>query len=519
MLKRWNLGRWIGLSLAGFAAHWLGPSAQLIESAGDFDLDLDCFEQTRLVAHPGVDLGLLNRLACRGRCSLLADEKTDAQVVRATNCFGDSAEFRLSDEQALDQLRRFVRPPKLIDAQRFGVFEQTVRKLQPDETVLFIYLPDPTDAADLKKQYLHPTQLFPTAEASFRRFATACDSSVQCFVVKDEQVGRQLGLSASSYGDVFAVSKEDLLKGRFANDNRFDQRLVYSKVATYVDLHHEAPAALLQRISPRIFALASALDLDGYLAQRPDRDRLVLHAQDSQQTQELIRSLDKHLDRRVDIVFTQSAQLLEQGLGIVPDNYIATCRFVRSSPQAESQVRHLQLVEGKWADVTRKARSRPQHFRLAPDLDDILFVLANLGRTAPCLESSSLPLRHSRPIDASVLAALAKADRFSLVKFHRKDCPACERIHDLYERLAQTLSDSQRLDQLHLHHREKLRDVQACSFDLALDTDEDFEVHKTPMILVLGRNKVKPVDLFSEKLDLSDIDRVVYKLIRVVDEM
>lgn len=516
MIKRLKLGRWVGLSLAGFAAHSLVQRARLAAEPSD---EFDFFAQTQFTAHPGVDLAALNKVACGGRCTLVFDEAADPLLLRVKNCSEDSAEFRLADAQTAERVRRFVRPPKLVDAGRFKQFEETVRRLQADETVLFIYLPESRDAGDVKQQYLHHTLLYPTAEATFRKLASACDATMQCFVIKDEQVGAQLGLSLNNYGDVFAVAKEELLKGRFANDSRFGERLVWNKVSSYVDIHHQKHADILESIQSRVFHLASAYDLDRYREKGTDRDQLVIHSQQSQQTVDLIRYLDKHLDAKVDIVFTENKQLLEQELGIVPDNYIATCRFLRRPPQADSPVALLRYVDGKWVDSTKAARNRREHFKLSPDIDDIMFTVNNLGKAAPHSESSACPLRHSRNIDSSVLAALVQADKFSVVKFYRQDCLACERIFDLYEQLALTLKDKPRLKKLNLHHQDKLRDVEVCSFDLSLDTDDDIEVHKTPMILILGKNKIKAVDLFSEKFDLTNIDRIIYMLIRVIDDM
>ena len=46
---------------------------------------------------------------------------------------------------------------------------------------------------------------------------------------------------------------------------------------------------------------------------------------------------------------------------------------------------------------------------------------------------------------------------------------------------------------------------------------DDFDVDKTPMLFIAGRNHSQAIDLFNDKFDPADIDRFVPRLIRAID--
>lgn len=280
----------------------------------------------------------------------------------------------------------------------------------------------------------------------------------------------------------------------------------------------------------------------------------MIHAnQDEQKTVGVVRQLDAILPKDIHIVVVEHPSLLESQFGVVADNYVWTVRYLRS---LELEPQDLVNIGKSWPsdvferllfDTKKKEWSKGQYekevsiqkYPMSLDPDEILEKITSIreNKLLGSLESKGGSLRFSELVDGRKLRSFAeKKNQITVVKFYRRNCPACERLAPSYERFAEEIYKiqsflaqsahtdgslqydqrrSNRVTDNNIRNAEAFRNLAAVEVDAA--TDSGFEVKATPSILIITDGKVTEVNISEMRLDVDDPRRFVQRMIRLVD--
>lgn len=472
---------------------------------------------------------------------VVGDDKLGSGSISIRNSAGD---VRVFDVKDIDGMVRFVRPPIVLRKDGGKRWMDIVRSINNDnnDIILYIYLPDlPKESIDYKKHYLYDTNLFTSCEEKFRQLSYKCNRSTQCVIIKDQSLGKELGLSEINFGDVFVVRNENVQLGMYSNDNRYNMRLVWSKISNYSDINHTDARHLLNKVYERVFYINSMNDVNRYISRGSNkRDMIVIYSHEEKENKivEKIRKLDTALDKSIDILCVSNRDILQRYYNIIPDNYIETVRYIKRREDEielnESFINKLYCdSEKRWIKVNNEKReSVDRHYNMKLDVDDIIYTVErcnarggtntlNRREIKEHLESGSqVSIKYSRQVDSDMLQSLVNSSNYSIVKFYRDNCIACDQLHSPFEQLATIVKSKERLKGYNIKHMDRVYNMNVCSFDMSTDIDdENIEVHKTPTIMILGNGSIHTVDLMKEKFDISDTDRIIYKLLRSVDSI
>lgn len=331
---------------------------------------------------------------------------------------------------------------------------------------------------------------------------------------------------------------EDPWKGTFSNDQKFGRQLVWSRQHKLVLSNPEVDLKLLaKRLARRVKLIRSVEEAKRMI--EADEELLVVYASLEQgQYQSTVREIDSILPDHIRIAVIENPGLLKT-FGIVADSRVWTVRYIRkemAQPDDSIDRYSFSSSEKVWRKVPPSSVEVTRHYNLPLDVAEIsagLKKIAN-GEVSPWTESEGDLIRFSEVLDANQLSLSKKRKRPSVIKFYRPQCVSCERLAPAYEKLSEEVYKIQTYLEAHpddldikgnnpvtkynLKHPKAFRHLRVAAASTTIDCD-DFEVTKTPTIMVVSGGKTQEIDLLKEKFDVDDVERFVYRMMRTIDSL
>ena len=335
-----------------------------------------------------------------------------------------------------------------------------------------------------------------------------------------------------------AVETENPWRGAIANDTKWSRQLAWSRQHK----HSLAdPATDLQVLASRVARRVSLVRSteEGRRLAEWKGDLLVVHASPTVQgTQALVRELDAGLPGDIRMAVVEQTGLLDT-FGVVADSRVWTARLLRRETVVpDNSVARYSYVptEKVWRRTPLEPQEVVRHYSLPMDVTEVVEGVkkARAGGAEPWVESAGDMIRFCDVLDAKKLGQTKTRKGPTVIKFYRPNCVSCERLAPVFERFAEEVYKVEAYLEAHpegldakidnpvtkynLKNAQSFRQLQVAAASSMVDCEE-FSVTKTPTVVVVKGGQAKEVDLVSERFDVDDADRFVYRMMRLVDLM